>query len=237
MKNEYFRLVKLRSNNRYDFEILSCIKKYDDRDIWLAIYDKFIDMMECDEEHYKDTYSSIYCRDLKKMLNVVAPDILDNFKPYLTNHNIDLNQEDIAVYLASSNDYAKFDDKFASEMAFVEYINSETAEMDKHRNISEYILIDAGFEYLEIESNCGRDINSTDPELFSPTYSIFRKCICDKDSSNILKLDIDNGYNNRGTGWHLHIDNDACETIGSADIDTVWEFNTLMQVFKSKFRL
>ena len=237
MKNEYFRLVKLRSNNRYDFEILSCIKKYDDRDIWLAIYDKFIDMMECDKEHYKDTYSSIYCRDLKKMLNVVAPDILDNFKPYLTNHNIDLNQEDIAVYLASSNDYAKFDDKFASEMAFVEYINSETAEMDKHRNITEDILIDAGFEYLEIESNCGRDINSTDPELFSPTYAIFRKWTNDKDSSNVLKLDIDNGYNNRGTGWHLHIDNDACNTIGSADIDTVWEFNMLMQVFKSKFRL
>ena len=237
MKNEYFRLVKLCSNDKYDFEILSCIKKYDDRDIWLAIYDKFIDMMECDEEHYKDTYSSIYCRDLKKMLNVVAPDILDNFKPYLTNHNIDLNQEDIAVYLASSNDYAKFDDKFASEMAFAEYINSETAEMDKHRNITENILIDAGFEYLEIESNCGRDINSTDPELFSPTYAIFRKWINNKDSSNVLKLDIDNGYNNRGTGWHLQIDNDACETIGSADIDTVWEFNALMQVFKSKFRL
>ena len=237
MKNEYFRLVKLRSNNRYDFEILSCIKKYDDRDIWLAIYDKFIDMMECDEEHYKDTYSSIYCRDLKKMLNVVAPDILDNFKPYLTNHNIDLNQEDIAVYLASSNDYAKFDDKFASEMAFAEYINSETAEMDKHRNITENILIDAGFEYLEIESNCGRDINSTDPELFSPTYAIFCKWTNDKDSSNAIKLYIDNGYNNRGTGWHLHIDNDVCNTIGSADIDTVWEFNMLMQVFKSKFRL
>ena len=50
-------------------------------------------------------------------------------------------------------------------------------------------------------------------------------------------INIDNGYNNRGTGWHLHIDNDMCETIGSADIDTVWEFNTLMQVFKSKFRL
>ena len=237
MKNEYFRLVKVRSNDKHDFEILSCIKKYDDRDIWLAICDKFIDIMKCDVEYYTDPYSSIYCRDLKKMLSVVAPDILDNFKPYLISNNIDLNQEDIAIYLASSNDYAKFDDKFASEIAFVEYINSETAEMDKHRNISEDILIDAGFEYLEIESNCGRDINSTDPELFSPTYAIFRKCICDKDSSNILKLDIDNGYNNRGTGWHLHIDNDACETIGSADIDTVWEFNTLMQVFKSKFRL
>ena len=235
MKNEYFRLVKLHSNNMYDFEILSCIKKYDDRDIWLAIYDKFIDMMECDEERYKDTYSSIYCRDLKKMLNVVAPDILDNFKPYLTNHNIDLNQEDIAVYLASSNDYAKFDDKFASEMAFAEYINSETAEMDKHRNITENILIDAGFEYLENESNICKEYERNTYGI--EDYKVFRKWIDDKDLTNVLKLDIDNGWNNRGTGWHLHIDNNVCETIGSGDIDTAWQFNTLMQVFGSKFRL
>ena len=235
MKNEYFRLVKLRSNDKHDFEILSCIKKYDDRDIWLAICDKFIDMMECDEEHYKDPYSSIYCRDLKKMLNVVAPDILDNFKPYLIDHNIDLSQEDIAIYLASSNDYAKFNAKFANEIAFVEYINSENAEMDKHRKITEDILINAGFEYLENESNIYKEYER---HIYGiEDYKVFRKCICDKDSSNILKLDIDNGYNNRGTGWHLHIDNDMCETIGSADIDTVWEFNTLMQVFKSKFRL
>ena len=235
MKNEYFRLVKLRSNDKHDFEILSCIKKYDDRDIWLAICDKFIDTMECDEEHYKDPYSSIYCRDLKKMLSVVAPDILDNFKPYLISNNIDLNQEDIAIYLASSNDYAKFDDKFASEMAFVEYINSETAEMDKHRNITEDILIDAGFEYLENESNIYKEYER---HIYGiEDYKVFRKCIDDKNSANVIKLNIDNGYNNRGTSWHLHIDNDACETIGSADIDTVWEFNTLMQVFKSKFRL
>ena len=237
MKNEYFRLVKIHDHKKDDFEILACIKKYDDRDIWLTICRQFLNTTEYAEEFHKDPYGSMYYRDLKQMLNTIAPDIIDNFKPYLISNNIDLNQEDIAIYLASSNDYAKFDDKFASEMAFVEYINSETAEMDKHRNITEDILIDAGFEYLEIESNCGRDINSTDPELFSPTYAIFRKWTNDKDSSNVLKLDIDNGHNNRGTGWHLHIDNDTCETIGSADIDTVWEFNTLMQVFKSKFRL
>ena len=235
MKNEYFRLVKLRSNNRYDFEILACVKKYDDRNIWKTICQQFLDTMECAEEHYKDPYSSIYCRDLKQMLNVVAPDILDNFKPYLISNNIDLNQEDIAIYLASSNDYAKFDDKFASEMAFVEYINSETAEMDKHRNITEDILIDAGFEYLENESNIYKEYER---HIYGiEDYKVFRKCIDGKNSANVIKLNIDNGYNNRGTSWHLHIDNDACETIGSADIDTVWEFNTLMQVFKSKFRL
>ena len=51
------------------------------------------------------------------------------------------------------------------------------------------------------------------------------------------KLDIDNGWNNRGTKWSVHIDNDACETIGYADIDTIEQFNKLMEIFDSKFRL
>ena len=107
--------------------------------------------------------------------------------------------------------------------------------MDKHRNITENILIDAGFEYLEIESNICKEYERNTYGI--EDYKVFRKWIDDKDLTNVLKLDIDNGWNNRGTGWHLHIDNDVCNTIGSADIDTVWEFNMLMQVFKSKFRL
>lgn len=232
MKNEYFRLVKIHDNKKDDFEILACIKKYDDRDIWLTICHQFLDTIEYAEEFHKDPYGSMYYRDLKQMLNVIAPDILDNFKPYLTAHNIDLNQEDIAIYLASSHDYAKFDEQFANEMAFLGYINSEKAEMDKHCNIREDILISAGFEYLEKESNICKDYQN---ELYGrDNYKVFRKWTND---SSPLKLDIDNGVNNRGTGWHLHIDNDHCESIGSADIDTVWQFNTLMQVFGSKFRL
>ena len=235
MKNEFFRLVQIHNHKKDDFEILACIKKYDDRDIWLTICRQFLDTMEYAEEHHKDPYGAIYYLDLKKMLNTVAPDILDNFKPYLISHNIDLNQEDIAIYLASSHDYAKFDDKFANEMAFLEYINSENAEMDKHRNITEDILIDAGFEYLENESNICKEYEKTTYGI--ENYKVFRKWTDAKDPKNVLKLDIDNGWNNRGTGWHLHIDNNACETIGSGDIDTVWQFNTLMQVFGSKFRL
>lgn len=125
MKNEFFRLVQVHNHKKDDFEILACVKKYDDRNIWKTICQQFLDTMECAEESHKDPYGSIYHRDLKQMLNVVAPDILNNFKPYLIAHNIDLNQEDIAIYLASSHDYAKFDDKFANEMAFLEYINSE----------------------------------------------------------------------------------------------------------------
>jgi len=237
MKNEYFRLVKIHNHNKDDFEILACIKKYDDRDIWLTICCQFLDTNEYAEESHKDPYGAIYHLDLKHMLNDVAPDILDNFKPFIISHNIDLNQDDIAIYLASSHDYAKFDEQFDNEMKFLEYMNSEYSEMDKMRNITPEILLEAGFEYLEDESKLGIEANKMSPEVCSPNYKVFRKWTEDKNPSKVIKLDIDNGYNNRGTGWHLHIDNNACETIGCADIDTVWEFNTLMQIFKSKFRL
>ena len=65
-------------------------------------------------------------------------------------------------------------------------------------------------------------------------YKIFRKWTDDK---HPIKLDINNGWNNRGTKWSLHIDNDACETIGYADIDYVWQFNSLMEIFDSEFKL
>lgn len=98
--------------------------------------------------------------------------------------------------------------------------------------ITNDILSNNGFEYLEKQSELLRKYQKEQYGI--ENYSVFRLNTND-DSS--LKLDIDNGFNNRGTEWHLHIDNDHCETIGSADIDTVYEFNLLMEVFGSKFRL
>lgn len=234
MKNEYFRLVQIYNNDKNDFEVLDCVRKYDDRNIWRDICKQFLNTKEYAEKSYEDPYGSIYHLDLKHFLNIIAPDILDDFKIYLVTHNISLEQDDIAIYLASNHDYARFDDKFANEMAFLEYINSEYSEMDKRRDITEEILLETGFEYLENESNSGKEANKLNPELCHPDYKIFRKWT---NGTHPLKLDIDNGYNNRGTKWHLHIDNEFCSSIGSADIDNVWEFNTLMQVFKSKFKL
>ena len=109
---------------------------------------------------------------------------------------------------------------------------AEKAHEDKETQITEELLIDNGFEYLERESNLTQDYHN---QLFGKdNYKVFRKWTND---SSPLKLDIDNGVNNRGTEWYLHIDNDHCCSIGSADIDNVWEFNTLMEVFGSKFRL
>lgn len=233
MKNEYFNLVKIHDNPS-DFEILTCIKKYDDRDIWHEICKQFLNTKEWSEQSNNDPYSFIYHIDLKNILLVVAPDILDKIKPFLIEHNIDLTQDDICIYLGTSNDYANFDEKFKNEKMFLEYMNSECSEMDKHRNITEKILENAGFE--NITKDWERDYYKK--ELYIDDYSSWRKYTDDVDgNSNYIKLDICKGFTNRNTEWNLHIDNNLCQTIGSADIDTVWEFNTLMQVFKSKFRL
>jgi len=98
--------------------------------------------------------------------------------------------------------------------------------------ITEEILKNNGFEYLEHESNL---INGLEESLYDvKNYKIFRKWT---DDEHPIKLDINNGWNNRGTKWSIHIDNEDCETIGCADIDYTWQFNKLMEVFESNFRL
>ena len=59
----------------------------------------------------------------------------------------------------------------------------------------------------------------------------------DKNPGKALKLDIDNGLTNSGRAWHLHIDNCDCCSIGSADLNSIEQFNKLMEVFDSNFRL
>lgn len=98
--------------------------------------------------------------------------------------------------------------------------------------ITNDILSNNDFEYLDKQSELLRKYQKEQYGI--ENYSVFRLHTND---DYPLKLDIDNGFNNRGTEWHLHIDNDHCNTIGSADIDTVHEFNLLMEVFGSKFRL
>ena len=59
----------------------------------------------------------------------------------------------------------------------------------------------------------------------------------DKNPGKVLKLDFDNGLTNSGRSWHLHIDNCDCCSIGSADLNSIEQFNKLMEVFDSNFRL
>lgn len=98
--------------------------------------------------------------------------------------------------------------------------------------LTEDILINAGFEFLEHETELLAEYEKTNHGI--DDYKMFRKWT---DDELPIKLDIENGYNNSGRKWHLHIDNNTCETIGCADIDTVEQFNKLMEVFESKLRL
>lgn len=52
-----------------------------------------------------------------------------------------------------------------------------------------------------------------------------------------IKIDMTYKITNNGTDWNMHLDNEDCETIGSADIDYVDQFNMMMQIFDSKFKL
>jgi len=52
-----------------------------------------------------------------------------------------------------------------------------------------------------------------------------------------LKIDMKWQCTNNGANWYMHIDNDNCETIGSVDIDYVDQFNKMMEIFESTFRL
>lgn len=98
--------------------------------------------------------------------------------------------------------------------------------MEEQILITEEMLLNAGFEYLGKQTHL---------ELYGiKDYKVFRKWTDDRSP---IKLDIDNGWNNSGKHWHLHIDNSDCNTIGCADIDYVWQFNKLMEVFGSEFKL
>ena len=44
-------------------------------------------------------------------------------------------------------------------------------------------------------------------------------------------------YNNTMKEHYVHIDNDACESLGNVSISTVEQFNLMMKVFENKFKI
>ncbi len=171
-----------------------------------------------------------YGYNIKQKLIDKCPDVINELCESFDTEII--GNDNIGICLISSYDYRQYNKQYDNECRFVEYMMSEKSKEDKETQITEELLIDNGFEYLEKESSLTQDYQN---ELYGKdNYKVFRKWTND---SSPLKLDIDNRVNNRGTEWYLHIDNDHCESIGSADIDNIWEFNMLMEVFGSKFRL
>ena len=233
--NQYFNIFKTTVDNPE--ELISTVRVRYEEKIWDKIRETYLDNnQEYVEKSFKDPYDSMYHLNIKLYIRELFPYVYDLIRGLILHDNmINIDHNDIIVCLATKGDYRKVNEQFDNEMTFLEYMNSEISEMDKQRYITPEMLTEAGFEFLEQESNLGREAHKQNFELCSEDYSVYRKWTDDKPFP--IKLDIDNGPNNRGAKWHLHIDNSDCETIGCADISTVWEFNTLMQVFKSKFRL
>lgn len=233
MKTQFFKVVKI-NDQKEEYTQLSCLRIILDIDIWSFICHKYLDTLEYAQKAHEDPYGSIYYLDLKEYLKNDFPEVYSTIKSSISLSNENIENSDIKVYLATSHDYRQVDKNFDNEMTFLEYINSEISEGDKCRKITVEILKDNGFEEITMPDMIlyyKNEYNIND-------YHEYRLWTNKKDKEeNCLKLDIDNGPNNRGTNWHLHIDNNVCCTIGSADINNVWEFNTLMQVFGSKFKL
>lgn len=104
----------------------------------------------------------------------------------------------------------------------------------KKEKITVDILKAAGFEDI------------TTPEMkyahkkmfYIDDYSSWRY-VTDKedDYNNYLMIDVQKGPTNNGAVWNVHLDNNLAESVGQADIDYVWQFNMLMEIFGSKFRI
>ena len=224
---EYFELYRIFEDGEVEHIDQIRIRN---KNIFQVIYDTFQEL----RDYVNTAYCNIYDIELKKYLmntDIGNEYIIKHFSAAHKDLNI-IEDESIEVRKISSLQYRKFDKYYDNQYQITDYIINEKQKEDKKTIITEEILLNVGFEHLERESNLTQDYQN---QLYGKdNYKVFRKWTND-DSK--LKLDIDNGVNNRGSEWHLHIDNDHCETIGSADINTVYEFNLLMEVFGSKFRL
>lgn len=222
MNNFYFEVYN-------DQEPLEHINIRTEQEIWRQICESpEYTTDEMLDKFHQSPYDWMHHQDFKKKLLEIYPDFITIYP------DIDFNREDIHIRMIPQIEYRQYDEKFDNEMKFLEYIQSEKASTDKHRKITVEILKDNGFEEITTP-----EMKQYHKDTYNQNnYSEWRLWTTDNiNDYNCLKLDIDNGPNNRGTNWHLHIDNNVCCTIGSADINNVWEFNTLMEVFGSKFRL
>lgn len=199
-------------------------------DIWYQIANSpEFQTNEMQDLFHKSPYDFIYNQDIKSKLLEVYPEFVNCDK------NINFDSIEVHVKMIPQIEYRQHDIKFDNEMTFLEYFNSEKASVHKKTLISKEILEDAGFEDITQDWEAKYHKEQEGLEDYK-TYRIWTDKF-DKNPGKVLKLDIDNGLTNSGRLWHLHIDNCDCCSIGSADVDNVWQFNTLMEVFGSKFRI
>ncbi len=96
------------------------------------------------------------------------------------------------------------------------------------RDIDVSDLIIAGFK--EITKSCEKEFwerngvkNYSEWQLWTP------------DGKALIVMSYGNTNNN--ALWGMHVDNEACDSIGSADISTVYQFNLIMEALNLEYRL
>ena len=97
--------------------------------------------------------------------------------------------------------------------------------------ITDDILLKNGFELNELKAE---DIQVHNEIWGIDDYRLYTLWTNEEYS---LKIDMEWKCTNNGANWHIHIDDDHCETIGCADINYVEQFNLMMEIFESKFKL
>lgn len=91
----------------------------------------------------------------------------------------------------------------------------------KTMNLSKKILLENGFAEHELIEGL-------------PQYNVFWKWTNDG-----YKIDVhlDSEFNNTFKLHNVHIDNNVCSSVGSLELDTVEQFNLLMEALGTTFRL
>lgn len=97
--------------------------------------------------------------------------------------------------------------------------------------ITEDILLKNGFERLNLKDD--------EVKVHNNIWGIedYRAYVLWTNDEQSIKIDMRWKCTNNGANWYMHIDNCDCETIGSADIDYIEQFNLMMKVFNSNFNL
>ena len=220
MINNYWQI-------RQGDQILDNVHTYSVENIWkLICEDKKMTSPDKLQIFNNDPYSYIYKQDVKNLLLKYYPEFEN-----LT--EVDLSKDDIVVNLISKSTYRKFNEELDYQMTFEEYINSEQSLKDRNRNITEVILMDNGFsrrdDNIELQRHYENQYGVKDYSSWYIWTGNF------DDEYKQIKIDFEKGLTNNGSLWYIHLDGNDCTTIGTAQISTVFEFNLLMQVYKSKF--
>ena len=192
----------------------------------------FNDLYDIYESILEQGYTSVYDLEIKNYLRENFPEVYNSFRA--KNKDIDITDYNIEISLISKNKYKQFDVNFNNQCELIDGIIYDKINIDKNTNITEEILRSVNFK--RVDEDWERSIMAD--EYYIEDYSAWKFCTMNVDNyENSLNIHLSKGNTNNGALWHMHIDNNVCTTIGSADISTIWQFNTLMEVFGSKFRL